>query len=50
MIQFIEKMKTILKWLEKYCFIEYIEIFCSNSAGEYYDRECFNLFLKTLKK
>ena len=35
---------------DKYCFIEDIESFCSNSVEEYYDEECVNLFLKTLKK
>ena len=26
------------------------EIFCNNSDEEYYDEECINLFLGTLKK
>ena len=25
-------------------------MFCSNSREEYYDKECINLFLETLKK
>ena len=33
---------------EKYCFIEEIEIYCSNSDEEYYNKECINLFLKNL--
>ena len=37
-------------FLEKYCFIEDIETYCSNSDEEYYDEECKNLFLETLKK
>ena len=37
-------------FLVKYYFIEDIEILCSNSDEEYYDEECINLFLKTLKK
>ena len=37
-------------FLEKYYFIEDIEIDCSHSDEEYYDRECINLFSKTLKK
>ena len=37
-------------FLEKYYFIKDIEIFCSNSDEEYYDEECINLFLETLKK
>ena len=37
-------------FLGKYYFIEDIEIYCSNSDAEYYDEECINLFLKTLKK
>ena len=37
-------------FLEKYYFIEDIEIFCSNSDEEYYDEECMNLFLETLKE
>ena len=36
--------------LQKYYFIEDIEIFCSNFDDEYYDEECINLFLETLKK
>ena len=36
--------------LEKYYFIEDIEIFCSNSEEEYHNKEFLNLFLKTLKK
>ena len=36
--------------LEKYYFIEDIEIFCSNFDKEYYDKECIHLFLETLKK
>ena len=36
--------------LEKYYFIEDIQIFCSNSDEEYYDEECINPFLETLKK
>ena len=42
-------MKTKV-FLEKYYFIKGIEIYCSNSDEEYYDEECINLFLKTLKK
>ena len=37
-------------FLEKDCFIENIEIYCSNSDKEYYDEEFINLFLETLKK
>ena len=37
-------------FLEKYCLIEDREIFCSNSDEEYYDKECMNLYLETLKK
>ena len=37
-------------FLEKYYFIEDKEIFCSSSDGEYYDEECINLLLETLKK
>ena len=37
-------------FLEKYCFIEDIQIYCSNSDEEYYDEKCINLFLKTHKK
>ena len=33
---------------EKYCFIEEIEIYCSNSDEEYCNEECINLFLKKL--
>ena len=36
--------------LEKYYFIQDIEIFCSNSEEEYHNKEFLNLFLKTLKK
>ena len=36
--------------LEKYYFIEDIETYFSNSDEEYYDEECINLFLETLKK
>ena len=45
-------MKTIILkcYLEKYYFIEDIEIFCSNSDEEHYDEECLNLFLESLKK
>ena len=31
-------------FLEKYFFIEDIEIFCSNSDEEHYGEECINLF------
>ena len=37
-------------FLEKYHFTEGIEISYSNSDEEYYDEECINLFLETLKK
>ena len=37
-------------FLEKYYFIEDIEIYCSNSDEEYYDEECIYLFFKTPKK
>ena len=37
-------------FLEKYYFIEDVEIYCSNSDEEYYDEGCINLFLETLKK
>ena len=37
-------------FLEKYYFIEDVEIYCSNSDKEYYDEEWINLFLKTLKE
>ena len=37
-------------FLEKYYFIEDMEIYCSNSDEEYYDEECINLFLGTPKK
>ena len=49
---FKEKMKTItLKcFLEKYYFIEDIEIYCSNFDEEYHDGECINLFLEALRK
>ena len=41
----------ILKVFFKKCyFIEHIELFCNNSDDKYYDEECINLFLKTLKK
>ena len=40
----------ILKVFFKKYFIEHIEIFRNNSDDEYYDEECINLFLKTLKK
>ena len=52
MVQFIEKIKTIILnfFLEKYYFIEDIEIFCSNFDEEYYDEECINVFLEALKK
>ena len=45
-------MKTIILkfFLEKYYFIEDIEVFCSNSDEEYYDEKCINLFLETLTK
>ena len=36
-------------FLEKYCFTENIENLCSNSEEEYYDEECINLILETLK-
>ena len=35
-------------FLEQYYFIEDIESFCSKE--KYYDKECVNLFLETLKK
>ena len=40
-------MKTIILkfFLEKYYFIEDIEIFCRNTDKEYYDEEYKNLFL-----
>ena len=31
-----------------YYFIEDINFFCSNSTEDYYDKQCINLFLKTL--
>ena len=31
-------------FLEKYCFIEDIEIYCSNSDEEYYEEECMIFF------
>ena len=37
-------------FLEKCYFIENTEIFYSNSDEEYYDEECINLFLQSLKK
>ena len=37
-------------FLEKYYFIEDIEIYCSNSDEEYDDEEYMNLFLETLNK
>ena len=37
-------------FLEKYHFTKDIEISYSNSDEEYYDEECINLFLETLKK
>lgn len=37
-------------FLEKYDFIEDIEIFCSNFYEEFYDEECINLFSKAFKK
>ena len=37
-------------FIEKYYFIEDIEISCNNSDEECYDEECINLFLETLKK
>ena len=48
----IEMAKTILlQCLQKnIIFIEDIESCCSNSDGEYYNRECINLFLEGLKK
>ena len=42
-------MKTKV-FLEKYYFLEDIEICCSNSDKIYYDEESINLFLETLKK
>ena len=50
MIQFLGKIKTSKVFLEKYYFIEDIEIYCSNSDEEYYDKECLYLFLETLEK
>ena len=47
MIHFIEKKKL---FLGKYFFNEDIEIYCGNSDEEYYDEECINFFLETLKK
>ena len=37
-------------FLEKHYFIEDMEIYCSNSDEDYYDKECINLFLETPKK
>ena len=37
-------------FLEKYYFVEDIEIYFSNSNEEYYDEECINLFLKPFWK
>ena len=37
-------------FLEKYHFTKDIEISYGNSDEEYYDEECINLFLETLKK
>ena len=36
--------------LEKYYFIEEIEIYCSNSGEEYFYEECINLFSETSKE
>ena len=36
--------------LEKYYFIEDIEIYCSKADEEYYDEECISLFSENLKK
>ena len=36
-------------FVEKYYFIEDIQIFRSNSDEEYCDEECINLFLETLQ-
>ena len=45
-------MKTItLKcFWKKHYFLEDIELFCSSSDKEHYDKECISLFLETLKK
>ena len=37
-------------FLQKYYFIEDIEIFCIISDEEYYEKECINSVLETLKK
>ena len=37
-------------FLEKYYFIEVMQIFCSNFDEEYYNGECISVFLKTLQK
>ena len=37
-------------FLEKYYFIEDIEIYCSDSDEVYYDEQIINLFFVTLKK
>ena len=37
-------------FFKKYYFIKDIEIYCCNSNEEYYDEECINLFVETLKK
>ena len=44
-------MKTIIqKCFWKNTVLLKTEIFCSNSDEEYYDKECMNLCLETLKK
>ena len=37
-------------FLEKHYFTEDIKIYCSNSDEEYFNEECINLFIETLKK
>ena len=36
-------------FFEKYYFIEDMNIYCNDSDEKYYDEECINLFLGTLK-
>ena len=43
-------LKKYWKQKQKFSAVKDIEIQCSNSDEEYYDKECINLFLETLKK
>ena len=36
--------------LQKYYFIKDIENFCRTSDEEYFDKDCINVFLATLRK